>query len=198
MLKAITPSSSMLRFQEDTSGNADGANAGFFRDDALLAVIVLTEEDDLSSADPSFYEVDSARYPGSPDLRGVTHPDALYPIARFVDGLLAVKHNDPSFVFFAVLGGIPARLVDDGPSDYDAILSDPEMQQRIDPRLPARLTPSCTAPALALPPRRILETAHALQSRAVATRAESICQDDFTPPMRRIATAILDAVEAPF
>jgi len=38
------------------------ANAGFLRDDALLVVVFLTDEDDCASPDPAFYGSDPSRY----------------------------------------------------------------------------------------------------------------------------------------
>ena len=55
MLKALTPSDSSIRFEMNTAGQGDRANAGFVRPDSLLAIIVVTDEDDGSTIDPQLY-----------------------------------------------------------------------------------------------------------------------------------------------
>ena len=41
-LKAVTPSTAATRFFGDTTGHADGANAGFRREGAVLAIVFHT------------------------------------------------------------------------------------------------------------------------------------------------------------
>ncbi len=108
------------------------ANAGFSREGALLAVILITDEDDCSTTDPRVFDVedrDSNPFQGPftssmgdpPDalqfnLRcwehskddGVEEDDTkvLQPVRRYVDGVTALK-SDPSQVVFAAITGIP-------------------------------------------------------------------------------------------
>ena len=191
ILKALTPGTSEIRFGSGTVGHADGANAGFLRPSALLAIVALTDEDDCSARDPDLYNRSSVRFPGDLNLRCFSHPEALHPIERFVDGLLAVRAA-PNLVFANIVG-VPPELVSGGvEADYDAILADPAMQERIDPGVPTRLVPSCNRPGtgLAFPPVRMLRVGQELDARGVETTVQSICQDNFSGALNGVLRAI--------
>ncbi len=131
------PSYTPPRFFRDTSGHADGANAGFVRDDTLLAVIIVTDEEDCSASDPALFDPASPRY-GTADLnlRCFTHPDALHPIERYVTGLTALRPDRPDLFVLGILAGIPADLAVPAPTgtEYWRMLTDSRMVERVDPR----------------------------------------------------------------
>ncbi|MCS6797209.1 MAG: hypothetical protein NZ898_01545 [Myxococcota bacterium] len=210
VLKALTPSSSPLRFQAGTRGHGDGANAGFLRPDSLLAIVMLTDEEDCSVADPELFAPFTTVYPGDMNLRCFLYPSAVHPIARYVDGLRALRADEPGLLLFAAITGVPVDLVDGvgdpPPETYDyfaRILADPRMQERPDPS-GMGLVPSCDVPGrgVAMPPRRIVAVASALQTgldgsgRSVPSGGashgivQSICQADFTPVARAIVARI--------
>ncbi|MFW5921056.1 MAG: hypothetical protein ACOCUS_04395 [Polyangiales bacterium] len=180
-LKGLTPSDAEATGAFDGTflrgtGHGNGQNAGFVRDDALLAVLLLTDEDDCSVRDASFFEADNPDYGGRSTLNtrcynpGV-YGEALHPVARYVDGLRALKDNPDLFVYAAITG-VPPELTDgvgaecetagDCPAgtrcqgdrcvqDLDAILDDPRMQ--FERQMPedsglAEPRPACTTPAL--------------------------------------------------
>ena len=187
VLKAVTPSTSPIRFHDGSVGQADRGNAGFLRSDSVLATIVLTDENDCSASDPELFDPSSSTY-GSTDLnlRCFAHEDtALHPISRYVDGLRAMRTN-PDDVIFALVAGVPTDLVG---TDYATMLADPRMQQQVDPSSPNRLTPSCDVPGrgVAFPPTRLVEVAQAHGGPSVV---QSICQPDFAP----VVDAILSEV----
>jgi hypothetical protein len=69
-----------------TEPNRSGANAGFLRPNAALAVIVVTDEDDSSYGDPAYYArfLRSLKGPGNENLSslsiiGGTTPDGCFP-----------------------------------------------------------------------------------------------------------------------
>jgi hypothetical protein len=62
---------------------SDGTNAGFLRDDALLAVVVLTDEDDCSRTDDNFDGLIDPCNPPPPQLLG---PDRLIAVLDQVKG----------------------------------------------------------------------------------------------------------------
>ena len=75
ILKAVTPSTSTITFQEGTSGNGtvnrvDGAgfppdiadDDAFVRENSLLVVIALTDEDDCSTFEPDLFNPSSTRF----------------------------------------------------------------------------------------------------------------------------------------
>ncbi|NOY92836.1 MAG: hypothetical protein GXP55_16750 [Deltaproteobacteria bacterium] len=177
-LKAVTPSSSPLTFTMGTRGHGDLENTGFLRPGATLAVILMTDEDDCSAADPDLFDQSSARYAGDLNLRCFEYPEALQSTDRYVDGLLALK-DDPSRVVFATISGVPTDL--EGASFTD-VLADPRMQQAPDPSMPSRLTPSCSVPGrgIAFPPVRLVQTARSLRRAGASAYVGSICQADFS------------------
>jgi hypothetical protein len=190
VLKALTPSTSPVRFVSDTTGHADGANAGFQRADSILAAILLTDEEDCSASDPRIFDPSSPVY-GATDLnlRCFQYGDmAVHPVSRYVDGLRALR-SDPADVVFAAIAGVPVDLVSDPSAiDYDALLSDPRMEEVLDPVEPNRLRPSCVTPAgMAFPPRRLVETARGFGANGVV---QSICQSDFTPVIDAVLTRV--------
>ncbi|MEM1415093.1 MAG: hypothetical protein AAGH15_09345 [Myxococcota bacterium] len=201
VLKALTPASSELRFQGGTRGNGDRnriEGAGFFGpdDDAFLrpnsnlVIVLLTNDDDASVSEPDLYNADSTRFRGSLGLRSFNHPEAIYPVSRYVEGLIALRPASPSSVTFAAITGVPDRLIGERPDfvDYDRILDDPAMQERIDPEDRSRLRASCEAPGggRALPPRRLVTLARELEARGARTVVASICGDDYGPALDAI------------
>jgi hypothetical protein len=198
-LKALTPASSPIGFHGNETGHGSDAHEGFLRDDSVLALVVLSDEDDCSAADPELFNPnpDNIRYPGDINRRCADYPGALHPIRRYVDGLLALRER-PSRVVYADIGGVPQQAVDDAAGiDYDALLAHPRMQKEPDPDHPTRLRPSCEAPegegdtrGVAFPPRRRVRLARELQSEGAQSVVQSICSSDFAPAMG----AILDRV----
>lgn len=192
VLKALTPSDSSTTFHEGTGGHAHGANAGFLRDEAVLLVVMLTDEDDCSALDPEVFDPASTRYSGDLNLRCFAHPEAVHPVERFVQGLLAAK-GDAARLVFAPIVGFPVDLEGAASS---VILDDPRMEERPDPEMPQRLTPTCRRVdgQVAFPARRILSVADGLRREGAASVPGSICQEDFSGPVARILERVSDRV----
>lgn len=188
-LKAVTTSASPITFFGGTVGHADGRNAGFARPGAMLAVIVVSDEEDCSAADPSLFDPYGTTYPGDFNLRCFLYPGAVHPVERYVEGLLATRAGRPDLLLFGVIAGLPADLAFAG---YDAMLADPRMQEQIDPSMPTRLRPSCNTPGVgvAYPPRRLVQTAAVLSQRNARTSVGSLCEADFTRAFDGILAAI--------
>ncbi len=96
-----------------TSRRADGTNVGFLRDDALLSLIILTDEDDCSRTDNGFDGVDF-----SGDCS--TNP-AYVPVQHYVDVLDTIK-GDRSRWATAVIAG---------PNDCTSAFGDAEEAKRL-------------------------------------------------------------------
>jgi hypothetical protein len=76
LLKALTPSTAGPIFAEGRVGHGDGANVGFLREDAVLVVVLLTDEDDCSSPDDRLYQIDGGPFPRAlPGRRSGQQPD---------------------------------------------------------------------------------------------------------------------------
>ncbi len=194
VLKAVTPASSAVRFHGGSTGHADGANAGFLRPDSVLVTILLTDEDDCSVRDAALFDPDGPYADTDLNLRCHRHPEALHPIERYVDGLLATR-RDPRDLVFAAITGIPVDLLVRGVEpDYPGILADPRMQERIDPDEPARLLPSCDVGprGVAYPPRRLVSAARAVEAAGGTGALGTLCK----PDAGQAITAILERLTA--
>jgi hypothetical protein len=167
---------------------AGGLNDGFLRPTSVLAMVVVTDEDDCSVTDPTIFDRTDPRFASVDlNLRCHTFVDALYPVQRYVDGLLGLRVW-PELLVFTAITGAPEEAVADGLS-YDALLALDEMTERIDPVLHNQLLPSCTAPAgrgVAFPPRRIVQVARGLEAAGAGTSIESICNTSFHRAFDRI------------
>ena len=195
MLKAVTPSSSALRFQDDTPGNGT-LNGSFGGDDAVLAVVMMTDEDDCSTFEPDLFNPSSTRFNGDLNLRCFRFPEAVHPVSRFRDGLL--EGRDAGRVVFLPIVGVPEALAPGAgeAADYTTILAAPEMQEVVDPVNDNLLTASCNVPGrgFAFPPRRIVQLAEELDGAGAHASVASICQTDYGPALNLLVDAVADAM----
>jgi hypothetical protein len=199
------------------------ANLGFSRDGALLAVILITDEDDCSTTDPRVFDVDQHNdnlYQGpwvdevtkaevQFNLRCSAHREALQLIQRYVDGIANLK-DDPSQVVFAAITGIPEdtdldrEKFNTDEDRYDAILAHPGMAEVPNPAEDGQqdqsVTPACTGgdeeTESAAPGVRIVETMKGLAggNTGVGTVVESICASDYAPALNAIVDRIAAAL----
>lgn len=199
-----------------TVGHGDGLNAGFLRpnrgeDISVVAIVVVTDEEDCSSRDTKHFTPESDLDPSDPltmqdlNLRCFYNKDQLYPLVRYSEGYKLLREGNDQLVVFAAIAGVPPDLVeadvlasvdfsDEAARDafYDAILGDERMQEMVDETRPpgnGNLIPSCDVPdrGVAYPPRRIVEVARSFGERGLI---QSICQDDFGPAMDVLVNAI--------
>jgi hypothetical protein len=226
-LKAVWPSADdRFTFVSDGNGggglgHGDQENDGFLRpaggaDTSILAVVLVTDEDDCSSMDFSHLIPPDQLDPNDPEqakllmqgfnVRCLMNPDHLFPVSRYADGLKNLRPNSEGLIVFGAIVGVPTELVtpealaavdfaDDTAREafYDGILAAPEMQQTVDvvdPNFPDddRVTASCnTGNGLAYPPVRIVQAVRELGRDTVV---QSICQDDFGPAIDALLAAI--------
>ena len=227
VLKALWPSSDdRITFLPDPQGEGargrgDTDNAGFLRptggaDTSLIAVVLVSDEDDCSSKNTSHLrppayldpsnEADALLLTQGLNVRCELNHQNLHAVSRYVDGLQALRPDSQGLVVLGAIVGVPAALVapeilaavdftDPLARDafYERLLADPMMQQRIDPQgTPSpdddRMLPSCESPnGLAYPPVRIVQAARACGRDALV---QSICQDDFGPALDAVLVAI--------
>lgn len=206
------------RFGHGDTPTTQGGNAGFLRKDALLAIVVVTDEEDCSSKNTGHFI--STNDPNNPlskqgiNLRCYYNKQNLFEVDRYIKGFAGLKPGHADDVLFAAIVGVPRELVseearagvtfsDQGSRDeyYDRILNDPRMQERpMNENIPAiaNVAPSCTRTdafgerADAYPPRRIVEVAKGMGENATV---QSICQDDFGPAMDRIIELTLSRAQ---
>lgn len=194
-LKALLPAGRLSFLEGDAHG--DGVNAGFVRDDALLGVVLVSDEDDCSVADPSFFDPESETYPWDGDARGnlrcVRYEDALQPIERFVDAVRTLK-EDPGEILVAAITGVPPALVADPEAiDYERLLADEAMQVRENPDRAGYLLPACdrVGVGFAVPARRMVEAVSRFGDQGVV---QSICDESFANALRGITTRLADII----
>ncbi len=200
-LKAMTPSTSSLRFrgasQSSVTGHGDTLNDGFLREDALLVTLVVSDEEDCSvqTSEMNLFhpEQDNTEYPGPINLRCIDYPDALHPVERYVDGYLELKQNPDLFVFAAIVG-VPTDLVADTSNiNFDAILADSRMEAKPDALNPEIPATSCDVSGVgkAYPPRRIVQVAQSLEEEKGSNGIiQSICQSNYNGALDAIVEKI--------
>ena len=212
VLKALSPSAPQMwtvpgyqppMFHNGTLGHADRENAGFIRPDSALAIILVTDEEDCSAANPDLFNPASPAF-GSTDLnlRCFAFPNEVHPIERYVrgrdgtNGLMGLRQN-PGLLIFAGIVGVPVETVADPSSiDYEAILAHESMREEVDTSMPTRLRPSCNVPGrgVAFPPRRIVRTAAAIEAAGGSATIQSICQESYAGALDAIIAKIADAL----
>lgn len=178
----------------------DGANAGFLRDDTALAIVMVTDEDDCSAADPAIFDPTRDDL-GIMNLRCHRYPELVTPTDTFVNAFLSLREN-PQRLTVAAITGVPRDLlVGLGPvfeaADFDAILAAPGMQFVVDGE---RLVPSCDVAGLgeAVPPRRIVQVLRDIAAESPGSAyLGSICSPDWTDTVEGLAASIGRSLCAP-
>ena len=225
-LKAVTPSDSPIEFLSlgatlVPGGHGDTINAGFLRNDpndpSLIAVILITDEEDCSSHNLSHFVPGAS--PNGLNTRcyyeGQRGAESnLNATKRYVDGLRALRPDHDNLVFFGAITGVPPAAVsageladvdfaDDAERDAfnDDLLAHPDMKEKINdmgtPDVPEDdgMAPACkSANGTAYPARRIVEVARGFGSNSMV---QSICQESFTsaiePILQRMAASFTGA-----
>jgi len=202
MLRAVTPSTSSISFGADEAGQADRGNAGFLRTRSLLVIVMLTDEDDCSGSNRGVFRNHPSA--GEPNMRCYVHPELLYPIDRYVDGLAAARRGELSRVLFMPIVGIPVNAIGSGAAtEYDRILAHPRMaqyrQMNGSDRTYACL-PSSGDGAIhsADPARRLLSFARDLDQLGATVVTESICDGDYSRGVEVLLDTVARRVQASY
>jgi len=198
----------------ESGGQGDRENAGFARDyreaeQSVIAVVVVTDEEDCSAQDYTHFTPSHLLPADDPlaaqpiNTRCFHNKDNLYAVERYINGLKGLR-PDTDAVLFAAIAGVPPETVDaqaragvdfadplERDTYYDAILAHPQMQETLD--MPVTMAqqnvaPSCTTDSgRAYPPRRIVDVARGFGDQGVI---QSICEPDFGPAMDVIIDGI--------
>jgi hypothetical protein len=192
MLKALSPSS--VAFSRGSHGHGDGDNAGFLRDDAVLVVVIVSDEEDCSIPDGSselFNRNSTSFSPGTINTRcgKPENQRFLHGISRYVDGLRALKSEaNQGRIVVASISGMPlARNVGGKPAlqgeEIAGLLGRPDMQFMVrastlsaSEEEPSPVCVSARGDGSAAPGRRFLQVARAFGDNGIAA---SICEDDY-------------------
>ncbi len=187
-------------FFRNTPPHGDVANSGLVRDDSILAVVMLTDEEDCSAHDPELFNPSSPTYSATDlNLRCFAHGEsALHPFGRYVRGLLQLRRH-PSRLAFLPIAGIPVDLepAPGRPIPWDRLVGsvserDPRMVEQVDPSMPNRLVPSCNVAGrgIAFPPIRILQAAQGLEAAGARVAVGSICQETYSGALTTLLRAL--------
>lgn len=189
ILKALSPAEPASSTADDfeapvffggSRGHGDGENYGFRGHDSVLVIVHLSTDDDCSARDSALFDPSSPTYAGTElSSRCLRHPEALHPIARYVDGLIQLQRHTPRLLYVPIVG-IPQDL-EPGEERFDALVSldpavrDARMQPRVDPTRPSSVLPSCGGPEVeAYPPVRTVTLARDLAERGASVIVGSI------------------------
>ncbi|MFT3924067.1 MAG: hypothetical protein QM778_16145 [Myxococcales bacterium] len=153
MFKAVSPAT--LPYDGGVGGHSDDVNAGFLRDDALLALIAISDEEDCSITPKGGVLFDQntndpdVKLPGSQlnlglNIRCVYRSDPtapksqaeqagfVYEVNRYFTYLKrVVKPNNPERIMFAAIVGIPEAVQD---KSFPEMLAHPRMAFAVDPQ----------------------------------------------------------------
>ncbi|HMI91072.1 MAG TPA: hypothetical protein VK509_06890 [Polyangiales bacterium] len=226
-LKSLWPGADdRIKFLGDSNnfgnlGHGDSENQGFLRSDpenglSVVAVVLVTDEDDCSSQNTEHFTPNAYLDPNIPEeakllqqglnVRCNFNQPNLYATERYVNGLKALRPGHENMVLFAAIVGVPPETVDANAvagldlgefsqreEFYDNIMNHPDMQPVVDGRNTPdpqddTMRPSCnTSSGLAYPPRRIVEVARGFGANGMV---QSICQEDFGPAVDTIVRSI--------
>ncbi len=189
-LRTVVPASATLEFAGVRGGHRDGAHAGFFREDALLAIMMVGSEDDCSSLAEGFYDAD---FPSPIGERCAARGELLRPGDEYLEALGAVVPANR--VLVAAITGAPLAPVAEQNADaFDALLEADAMQERLGESA-GNIAPACTGPGGAAPPgRRIVSFARDVAARGGLGRVESVCAETYAPFLDEVAAAVATRV----
>jgi hypothetical protein len=182
-------------------------NEGFLRESSLLAILMVTDEEDCSVYEdvehPTASDIFNVNLPlGSLNLRCFQHRDMyVEPVSSYVDDILALRPDEPERIVAAAIVGIPpsvrhpCSLQHMTDADFQCVLDLPDMQEVIDNSAEGkgeRLTPSCDEPGLgeAFPPRRIVEFVRQINQVGSSGIVRSICEENFQPALEAITRLV--------
>ena len=167
-----------------TEGIMAGGEA-FPREDSLLAIVVLSDEEDCSLADPNtFFATGDSGV--QLNQRCSREPGLLLSIDAIVEGLTGER--DPDKLLFAALVGVPDHMDD---LSFDALLALPEMQYRYmgegtGLEVACERSVGGVSEGSATPGRRYLEIAKQLEGSLV----RSICAESYQPAIAELTARI--------
>ncbi|MBI5488828.1 MAG: hypothetical protein HY905_15955 [Deltaproteobacteria bacterium] len=190
-----------LRAMEKALGDntAPGrCNAGFLRPDSLLALIVVTDEDDCS-VDPAYPEMfdELEEELGPLNLRCHRFPEYVLSVEHFVSSFARLAPGRPGRVVLGLIVGVPpdAPACIGSAEDLEGCLDIPQMQEQVDPGYPDQLVPSCnTSMGQAYPPRRFLHLAREWQKFIGDAWVDSVCKTDWTDAIHGITDKLVDDI----
>jgi hypothetical protein len=176
-----------------------GCNTGFLREESLLALIFVTDEEDCSvRADhPEMFDQSRSDL-GHLNVRCFMHPEFVEPVSDYVESFRTLRPSGAANMFLAFIVGVPPDATQcTGFADrLSGCLAVPAMIEQIDPAMPTQLVPSCnTTMGYAYPPRRFVQLAQAWGKDAYV---DSICKTDWTAAFGAIGGRLVESLRDDF
>ncbi|MFH1436815.1 MAG: hypothetical protein ABIJ56_14000 [Pseudomonadota bacterium] len=182
-----------------------GANAGFLRQDTILVILFVTDEEDCSAQDTSIFDIASLPY--SINLQCYYQKDKLYGIDRYLNDLSSLRSNRANLLLGFIVGVPPGEARCEGRgSDIGGCLDVEAMQEvvRADGEL---LEYACKYPSDCLPPDppdagncsseafpavRYVQLAQQFGDNAVV---QSICTSSFEPAVAALTERLRESIQ---
>lgn len=177
-----------------------GPNGGFLRDEAVLAIIFFTEENDCSAADYSLFDPSNLEFGPYSSARCLNGRSLLYPVSDYTTAFRSLKENRGD-VILGIVGGVPpGELACNGRGDeLGGCLDLAIMEERLTPEedsleIVCDVPPGCVASGsmcdvAANPATRFIELAQSFADNAMV---QSICSENYSSAVGSITNKILE------
>jgi len=172
--------------------SAGGPNEDFPREDAVLAIVYLSNENDCSSTTRDLFDPDADDELGPLPQRCFNNPELFYDMERYTTGLRSLTSNPRNLLVVSIVGVMVNSVFCEGEGDgLGGCLLQPEMEERLQSGTNYLYSvcagPGSPPPIEATPGRRFVELAQDLEKQAYVW---SICQETYAAPMQWLAAQI--------
>jgi len=189
-----------------------GANAGFLRENTILTILFVTDEEDCSAADPTIFDINGLPY--SINLQCYYQAVKLRAVDEFLRQLKSLRGSPDSpevpenLVIGFIVGVPPGEPACEGSGDaITGCLDVPAMQEVVRPdgellEYVCKYPAACTALdppfpgdciAEAFPARRFVQLAQAFGNNAVV---QSICTETFVPAISALTDKLRESINS--
>lgn len=166
--------------------------SSFLREDSLVLIMFVTDEDDCSTTDTSLFDPSPAANAtlGPGPRRCAENADRLTALSRYTGAFHDLELDRPGNVLVGAITGVPRDLVSSPIGvDYAAVLADARMQIQVDPSDANKLAPACEFGGVgsAPPGRRLVQVVQDFGQNGILA---SICDPDLTDTMQAIGELV--------
>jgi hypothetical protein len=181
-----------------------GLNEGFLREDAILVIVIVSDEEDCSASDNQLFNLTGLTYPVN--LRCFMEKDMLHEVDRYVDGFQGLKASADRVVVGMIVGVPPDPACNGRGSDLSGCLALVSMQEVVRPdgellQYVCTHPTGCTPPnppdpgtcmSEAFPGRRFVDLAQKMGENAIV---RTICTSDYGPAMEAVAERVAEILQ---
>jgi hypothetical protein len=207
--KALAPAEVTDFYPPDTTGKGTTVNNGFLRSDSVLAVVMVSDEDDCSvtAKGTQMFERNGDPYVGvrcqilkDANKDQIVGADkAVQPISRYTQGFLSLRKAFPERLVFAAIVGLPEAGFDYSKVNPAEVLAHPQMQVQLDPNSNGKdlmgVCGSDSSGGKAYPGRRFVELAADLTGKGPGVVLYPICSPDYKPALNLVIEKIASQLQ---